>query len=344
MFKLLNRCISNGFFNIFNGLGWSDPSTALGDYKTVSGLSKLLAKPLGARRSAKLATKLIIAKSGAMLGIKGTFSGLTKVNVAFAGAGAIMSGWDMIDAFLDDDDDAAVAYGVQMIAGVGLAMSTIGAASSAGLGFLFAIGPWGWAFLAVIIISGVLAALFTDTALEKWAKHGPFAKLEDRMTKEYQDTCENFAYESLLALLMPPQIQIVEKKEQQLIYVEVHASGFEPGKSTLTIHARITEGEFLNGAGPVFERAQQELQLLGWMPIVDDKIPSITHGMRYIYRRPNSAISTKIYARVQHTTKDNFIIPTKPGNDNKKSADPKFIDDTINGWAYAKPLTVFKTK
>ncbi|VAW98075.1 hypothetical protein MNBD_GAMMA22-1164, partial [hydrothermal vent metagenome] len=316
-----------------------EASTKLvGDAKTVSGLAKILGKVSSTKTSTKFAEKLIIAKQGTMLGVKGSFSGLSRVSVGFAGAGAIMSGWDMIDAFLSEDNDAAVAYGVQMVAGVGLALTTIGAASSAGLGFLFVLGPWGWAFLAAVIIAGVFAAMFTDSDLEKWAKHGPFAIADDRLTHDYIGKSGHDTHEALLALLMPPQIQIIEDKDKQLVYVDVHASGFEPGKSTLTIHARFTQGDFINGAGPIFERTQQELKIVSWTPIVDDKNPSITHGLRYIYKRPNKAISTKIYARVQHITKDKFIIPTKPGVSTTKVADPKFIDETINGWSYANPL------
>ncbi len=308
----------------------------IGDEKTANGLARIL----GAERA-----KNLIFRNVDKVGFK-SFSLLTKTGIGFAGAGAVMSFWDMTDAILDDDDDAAIAYGVQVVAGIGLALSGIGtglAAGGASTGFLVMLGPWGWAFLAVIIIAGILAAWFTDSEIEKWAKHGPFSEIDDRMTGNYKDKTAIFAHQSLLALLMAPQIKISDKKDSDLIMVEVYAPGFEPGKSTLTIDATVNMSDSSEGRGPRFNNKKQiALNLIGWSPIMDKKLPTVTLGMRYIYQRPliYKYELNMIHARVQHITKDSYIIPMKASNKNQESADPTVIDSKINGWAYAEPIII----
>ncbi|MFV1984105.1 MAG: hypothetical protein ACC657_11245 [Thiohalomonadales bacterium] len=264
--------------------------------------------------------------------------GLKIASTTFAITGTLMSLYEMIDAFMNDDDDAAIAYGVQMLAGIVYALNAAaGAGSSALIVSLFAATPWGWAALIVIIISGITASMLSHTKLEKWAKHGPFAKIiKDRMTGEYSVPPDKFArhaYETLLALLMEPKIRIKDDENRNSVYVDVIAPGFEVGKNVLTIHSRYSETS----------SQQKPMNLLSWVPLIDKKYPLKTIGLRYIYERPSFNIQVKIFARVQHITKDGYFIPMKPDKNIGKTADPKLIDDKINGWAYAKPIKIINT-
>jgi hypothetical protein len=128
---------------------------------------------------------------------------------------------------------------------------------------------------------------------------------------------------------MTPIIIIEHKINTNLFIVDVRAGGLEPGESTLTIDAKISDSP------PEFD-FQKDLDLIGWTPLLDKKMPSITRGMRYIYQASASYRGyVKLFARVQHITKEGYIIPIKPDNTNTKTADPNKIDNTINGWAYA---------
>ena len=279
-----------------------------------------------------------------------------------AGLGAFLASWDMVDSLIADDDDAAAMYGVQMVSSLGLALSTL---AQGGITALAAFGPYGWAFLGVALLAGYLAYIFTDTQLEKWAKHGPFAKtVMDRMSGEYGKesdpksqgmTSEARAYWALLSLLMTPAVKIKKDMSQHSLHygvsysdivVEVHMPGFKPGQSTADIRATIQQGK----------SEQVLIKPYEIEPIyLDDNNPTSQIGFRYRYATPFlSSTYDKVYgkenikvlsgdlvfrARARHITDESIIIPTLPSD--KNTADhPVTINEEVIGWVYdEKELT-----
>ena len=298
-------------------------------------------------------------------------------------AGAVMAGWDAFDSLAADDGDAAAAYGVQTLAGLALALCDLGAASTATTGLLAGLGPWGWAALAVFLAAGLVANLLKDTPVEKWGKHGPFAKdPAARGTHEYSRPVRDEngkvvfegrgrnrhvvreplppekMYEALMSLLMSPGITIRLDRATvpATILVDVLAPGFAPGRSSLNVLAtgetayRMSPQEramaIRNGFADVaaMERftasgVQQRLQLREWQPLLgEDGVSQI--GIRYRYALPplggQGEYRITVRARARHVTADQLIIPTLPGEQAQKPAEPDRVDPAIPGWVYAE--------
>ena len=250
-----------------------------------------------------------------------------------------------MDALEADDNDAAVAYSVQMAAGVGLAAASLGEASTAEAALLFDLGPWGWAFLTVVVVAGLIAAALTDTEIEKWAKQGPFSNdLGERCTHEYQDKTPAEIQQSLMTLLMAPRVLIKTDPaaSQPSVIVDVHAPGFTPGRSILDARATVQR----SNPGPyqtaVWDTDQEPLRCVSWMPLLaDTENPASEVGLRYRYLLPTDAIGpVRVRARARHITAEQLIIPTWPDKPPANTDDPIVIDPELNGWAYAGPLTV----
>ncbi len=188
---------------------------------------------------------------------------LGTIGAGVSAAGAIMAGWDAFEAFSADDADAAAAYGVQAVAGIALAACELGAATISGAPALAALGPWGWAALAVFLTAGIVATLLQDTPVEKWAKHGPFARdAKARGTHEYSRIRRDESgrpvldqngepereplppekmYEALMSLLMAPGVTIKRDSSTvpPTVLVDVVAPGFEPGRSSINVLATV---------------------------------------------------------------------------------------------------------
>lgn len=275
-----------------------------------------------------------------------------------SGAGALMSGWAMTDSFLADDDDAAVAYGVQMAAGIGLALAELGT----GGGALVAFGPWGWACLGVIILSGILAQQLTDTPVEKWAKHGPFAQDPDeRCTHEYASPMDPAGiHQALMSLLMAPRIRIQTDPGTvpASLIVTVNAPGFEPGRSTLEVDVTVEQAYRMSpeqraqainagytdiAAMESYTPSGQQQALARSIQPRDTDAAGGTGTYRYRYALPVNTqpgdVRYTVRARVRHITAEGLIIPTLPG-EAVNNAEPTRIDPKVTGWAYAQPLTV----
>ena len=108
-----------------------------------------------------------------------------------SGLGAVMSFWDAANAFRRDDVDASVAAAIAGLAYTGLAATTI-IGGMQGASSTFFLGPWGWAFLAVGLVTTFVYIGLSDADFEEWAKHGPFAKdATDRMTDDWRYWAEN---------------------------------------------------------------------------------------------------------------------------------------------------------
>ena len=165
-------------------------------------------------------------------------------------------------------------------------------------------------------------------------------------------------YEALMSLLMSPGITIRLDRSTvpATILVDVIAPGFEPGRSSLNVLAtgetayRMSPQEramaLRNGYADIaaMERftssgVQQPLQLREWQPLPgEDGVSQI--GIRYRYALPplggQGEYRITVRARGRHVTADQLIIPTLPGEEAARPAEPDRVDPAVPGWVYAE--------
>ena len=274
--------------------------------------------------------------------------GMGMAGAAVAGLGAILSSWEAVDSFLDDDDDAAAAHVVEAVATLGIALAGLG---EAGVAIFVGIGPFGWAFLAVAILAGIIAYLLTDTPLEKWAKHGPFASDKaDQISGEYQGYTPEKLLEALMSLLMRPSIDVKSDPNRFMVtngykhhdmIVDVVVPGFKVGKSSLDVRATLQTGTS-NARGQLRHYTpQEEIYPYLMEPIYQDTTRQVNQiGCRFHYQT-DGAKHVDFRVRARHITEDELIIPTLPSDDPKKD-DPIKIDPEVPGWVYAEKAMLLK--
>ncbi|MFV1985255.1 MAG: hypothetical protein ACC657_17030, partial [Thiohalomonadales bacterium] len=291
---------------------------------------------------------------------------LDAAGAALAGASAIMSTWDMTDAILADDDDAAVAYGVQALAMAGLSITSFVEAGAISL----SLGPVGWAFLAVGLLAGIFAIILTDSEIEKWTKHSPFAKtVEDRCFANFGTAsidedgndiqiCKPHAtLEALMSMLMKPGVTLKKGKKENQVVVELIAPGFEVGKSTLEIYTTIQKRY---SRATTNKDKYQQPATPSLAEIIENKL-GIAIGIKYTYDIPTDG-RYEVYTRARHITAEQIYLPKQtkvtvvkqidsklvPG---KRIADPtqKPIVSTTSSldihpndpnWVYSKPFNL----
>ncbi|RME27611.1 MAG: hypothetical protein D6806_04395, partial [Deltaproteobacteria bacterium] len=296
------------------------PLKIAGDEKGVQFWASVMPRDKWKEPTKKFLTSKITFRYGQS---KITFRALGAFGASLSAAGAVMAGWDAFNRLAEGDDDAAIAHGVQAMAGIMLFVCDLGAATTAGAGALAAFGPWGWAALAVFLGAGIVAAMLRDTPVEKWAKHGPFAKdPEDRGTYEYSQIKRDEngeiiyqkdniqipereplppekMYEALMSLLMKPRVMLIA--DNGILQVEVVAPGFRPGHSRLEVDAtaqveyRMSPQERAVAITAGYNQAayqsgwmpgtQVPLELLEWSPI-RGKDGITQTGVRYRYAWP----------------------------------------------------------
>ncbi len=263
-------------------------------------------------------------------------TGLSAAGAVLAGAGAVMSLWDAVDLAEVDDADAAAWSGVAAGAQVGLAVAII----MEGGGTLLGLGVVGWVFLALTLVAVLMVGLSTDTPLEKWAKHGPFARDKaDRLTHEYENATPAEVYQSLLGLLMSPTIELLTDPsvEPAGAVVEVWVPGFRRGKEVLDV--RLTaERWWVNARGQGgHSLGPQELLAPVRIRAVTDEAGSVL-GYRYYYRLPE-APRVVVRACARRITGEQFNLPAPPVGER-----PAEVVDTIRedmpGWTVAGPLKI----
>ncbi len=289
-----------------------------------------------------------------------------------AGLAAVMSAWEMAESIQLDDDDAALGHGIAIAGSAGLALAGLGTSGVTTLAFL---GPYGWAFMGVAILGSVLAYAFTDSDLEKWAKHGAFSRnSESRMSHEYTEKQPQYVFKRFMGMLMHPTITM--KKDISTgnrnaqgnlisdIVVEMIAPGFEPDLSTLDVRVTIEEGEVDvrgHNAKLTHLSGNQQLQYPYLVEqIYADEQSQQVIGVRYRYRAPGPHL-IRWRARARHITKDQTTLPpvldvqnitsdglmachpttgqsaTSQQNDpSKNEGDGVRIIDTEPGWIYAE--------
>ena len=274
--------------------------------------------------------------------------GMGMAGSAVAGLGVILASWDAVDSFVQDDDDAATAYVFQAVATLGVALAGLG---QAGVMIFAGLGPFGWAFLAAAILAGIIAYLLTDTPLEKWAKHGPFASdMTDRITGEYKNYEPDRLLESLMSLLMRPSIDAKSDPSNFLIsngykhndmIVDVIVPGFKVGQSSLDTRATIQAGTS-NARGQALRwQGQEEIFPYKIEPIYQDPSTQTNQiGYKYYYQT-EGAKHVKFRARSRHITEDKLVIPTLPAED-PNTGDPVEIDPEVPGWVYIEKSVVEK--
>jgi hypothetical protein len=218
-----------------------------------------------------------------------------------------MAIWDSLHHLDRAHRDAALAYAVQSGFFVALGVATIGEAvfASATLIF-FGLGPFGWAFLIAIALTGWLASTLVDSPLERWAGFGPFAA-ENPMSQEYEGLDGESVFEKLRELLMRPSIrltteqgQFIEHEGQRVRFVEVRCEvpGFEPGHSQLQIE--VTEQDWQELRIDRVTKPRQELvDPVEYKPLYSEETGGIIGvrrrypaDPRYIYRARMRNVST----------------------------------------------------
>lgn len=249
---------------------------------------------------------------------------------------------------VSSEADAEVGGEVVADAGVAEGLGAVGAA-------LVPLAPLAIPLLIVIGIAGVWAALSQDSELEKWTKHGPFAKDEsDRMSHAYGklDKKEQAkeVYAALATLLQSPQVLLKEDRTSSQfsdgewnhdIVAEIYAPGWTPGKGILDLRATLeghtaTESAIEFFGGENGEPMQEEIfpyDDIEW--IRADKTGPVI-GMRYRYRgRPGS---WQYRARGRYITPDGITLPSDiPGSENSGKPDERVrVENDVPGWAYPK--------
>ena len=199
-------------------------------------------------------------------------------------------------------------------------------------------------------------ALWQDTELDKWGKHGPFAKDgSDRMSHEYAKLDSNDIYIALLTLLQSPQVLLFEDRTSghfedgrmvSDVVAEIYAPGWTPGKGVLDLRATIeshtgTESVIQFFSGEDGEPMQGAIRPYGDIEWIRSGKEGPVVGLRYRYR--GSAGSWQYRARGRHVTESGITLPGKvPGDEKTGLPDhPVRIENYVPGWAYpAKWLSV----
>lgn len=233
-----------------------------------------------------------------------------------AGLAAVMSTWEMIASIQLGDDDAAFGHGMAVAGSIGVALAGLGAS---GMTVLAGFGPFGWAFLGVAILGSVLAYAFTDSDLEKWAKHGAFSKnIKSRMSQEYNGKQPRYLLERYMGMLMNPSITM--KKDISTgtrdaggnlipdIVVEMLAPGFEPDLSTLDIRVTLETGQFDVRTLALLSGKQQCQAPYRIEQLYADEQNQTVIGVRYRFRLMRPQLG-QWRARARHITKDQVILP-----------------------------------
>ncbi|MCP4745158.1 MAG: type VI secretion system tip protein VgrG [Desulfobacteraceae bacterium] len=257
----------------------------------------------------------------------------------------VLHAWDMIDSISAEDYDSATGYGIAAAGSFALALTTIGASSAKAGTFLFSLGPWGWACMAVCFIGASIAIACKDTDLEKWAKHGPFAlDHDDRWTHQYASKDSRFALEGLMGHMLTPSVKMAytQNTGPESTFpdsvVECYAPGFESGESELVVH---TSMEKTYKADPIMGRPQDGPEDSGQAMQTPYRIEQITNdsqsqviGARFYYKGLGPVKTCRWRTRVRHINKENITLPALLGekDDYKKTA----IETMQKGWVYAE--------
>ncbi len=142
------------------------------------------------------------------------------------------------------------------------------------------------------------------------------------------------------------------------VLLDITAPGFEPGRGSLNV---LATGEIACRMSPQ-ERAiairngytdtaamesftssgsQELLRLREWQPLLgEDGVSQV--GIRYRYALPTLGgqgdYRITVRTRARHITADQLIIPTIPGEEADRPADPKKVDPQVPGWVYAEQV------
>ncbi|WP_290536466.1 hypothetical protein [Alcanivorax sp.] len=259
----------------------------------------------------------------------------------FKAFGALLSlfgaGISAMDALIQLDKGnqaSATAHGVAAASMLGLTGSQLARAVVSGLGrraFLFALGPWGWAFTAVSIIAAITAEWLKLSPMERWAQFGPFGDdPEERLTEEYRDLTAGQVYQSLLSLLMTPKPIITESQNPPNQFkVEIHAPvAGENGKIHHAVVYQDQHGDL------------QTLNPLAWVSILANKEdPQSRTGLIAWYEKPKffGACTFYVRARFFHEEEECWL-PFRPEDAalDSSAAQAELDPDTApRGWTQA---------
>ncbi len=163
---------------------------------------------------------------------------------------------------------------------------------------LFFCAPWSWVGIVLMIAGNIIAAILNDTDLQKWAKHGPFAKDKAfQFIDEYQywaqPGMEHYAYQSLMSIISSPGFERTSEQEDSIV-LEVGLQRFTPGRDWIDLRAWWEVGH----ATPLDYRpkALETLTLLNPYKIIQVKsketLPRVIK-MLYYFHKPNKIIKNK---------------------------------------------------
>ncbi len=263
-------------------------------------------------------------------------SNLTAAGAFLAGAGAVMAVWDAVNLALVDDDDAAAWSVANAVALTGFGVALVIQTGAAFLGM----GPVAWAFLALAMVTAMMVSLAMDTPLEKWTKHGPFAKtVEDRLTQEYEGASEHEVYQQLLGLLQPVRVTLLKDPGvvPAGVMLEVAAPGFVPGKDVLDVRV-LAERWWVNAHGQGGRRLDGQWLSPQTIKRWEDEETGALLGYRYYYRLPE-AKRVVVRACARRQTADGANLPP-PAIGRQPAQTGETVGDEMEGWAVAEPLRV----
>ncbi|RFA24299.1 hypothetical protein CAI21_22215 [Alkalilimnicola ehrlichii] len=296
-------------------------------------------------------------------------------SASLAGIGAIVATRQMLAHADRGDNDAAFWYGVQATAMAGLMLAALGKAGVAGLAFLT---PYGWVFLTIAVVAGVLAHVFTDTPFERWTKYGPFPKNErDKLSREFEGYSPEKSYQALADLLLNPVVLVKQDQSEGFfdadgtfvpdVFVDVLVPGGVKDEVSLEAafsvslfrgHAPNLAGRVTGAAGLVagysgaFRGTLSEPQ---WSPIqtsasfyrdedLTDASGVAVIGKRYRFRGYRESALWR--ANVRYTTETGLLLPMD--KDNEEPTELPSNEDGLElgevpGWVYQQ-LPVVRDK
>jgi len=186
--------------------------------------------------------------------------------------------------------------------------------------------------------------VLSDSDVEQWAKHGPFAQdAAKRMTHDYQGKTYTDAFHGLLNQLMAPSLKLTTSGPGSL-NAKVLLPGFTPEQSALSVECSAESGRrdisYIPPGSTNLSSWNDDQQLIKpveaevWLEEGD------TQPRGYIYRyylgAPPQGDKRQWRVRARHTTPQGVGLPL-PEN-GQKTYDPHRVQesDAKSGWLYAE--------
>ncbi|MCP1672930.1 hypothetical protein J2T57_000022 [Natronocella acetinitrilica] len=261
------------------------------------------------------------------------------------------------------------AHGVSMLTFGGASVIEAKLIARGALAGFLSLGPKGWAMLAVGTLLGVAARHFTDTPLEAWARHGPFAARRDGrhdadtgasvprgdLAEFDADAC----HRALVQTLATPAVRLYRDPGRTvagtpIVTMKVALPMPLPDGERLewlctqTVETWEREPEQPAARQVVFDGRkypEKAIAPVDWEPIVDPDTGQAL-GMRYYFdstpQIPGRLLGGEVWwqAKIRlRLATDGTLPPAGEGANSTESTKPQEVDRSDSGWIHAPAIT-----